>query len=171
MGFLDLFSACCGPRKGKSPVSAPAPETSSLLPPRTREESIISSDGATGSYGATERLTDEQKLRIETIGREAGTYMLPIQSLPRHAYTSISRGSVTNPQSLSSASSSRPPSPSPVRGHATSPGALPHGEGEEKDDGVVRKQLFVGGGGMGLGTRKTSGGGGKRKKGKGKGKA
>ncbi|WVQ80156.1 hypothetical protein IAT38_002261 [Cryptococcus sp. DSM 104549] len=176
MGFFD-FLPCCGPRKEK--VSEPAPETASLLPP-PRAESVVSADSfaGNGNYGAAAetqgaRLTKEQQDRLEAIGREAGSHMLAVQnsspSQPRTATLQRTR-------SHSSLSSSRPPSPSPHRpdssppGGAMQPSPSPAALAPPEDDGVVRKNLFVGGGpGQGQGNRKASGNG-KRGKGKGKGK-
>ncbi|KAK8864719.1 hypothetical protein IAR55_001973 [Kwoniella newhampshirensis] len=167
MGIF-AFLPCCGPRKEKVKDVEAGAESTTLLPP-AREESIISADGLAGGYGATEQgLTDEQRTRIEAIGREVGNHMLPIHSLPpgQRSSPSLSKTSTSRARapSSSSRSSSRPPSPSPHRPETSPPdGALQSPERED-EDGVVRKQLFVGGGG----TRKTSGRG--RGKGRGKGR-
>ncbi|KIR68018.1 hypothetical protein I312_104868 [Cryptococcus bacillisporus CA1280] len=165
MGFFD-YIPCCGPRKGKAPSStSPTRENNPLLLPITHEESIISADGPQG-YGSTERLTDEQRVRIETIGRETGTYMLPIQSLPPRSHLSMSRTS-TIPRSLSSGPSSRPSSP-PLAQSGDQDQSSPLEEtkildGDEKHGDVVRKTLFANGTPMNLGARKTSAGKGRGK--------
>ncbi|WWD16967.1 hypothetical protein CI109_101401 [Kwoniella shandongensis] len=177
MGFFD-FLPCCGPRKEKvKDLESGHAETSTLLPPAVREESIISADGLTGGYGATteQGLTEEQRTRIEAIGREVGNHMLPIHSLPpgQRSSPSLSKRSTSmvRAPSTSSQSSSRPPSPSPHRPETSPPdGSIQSPDrqrSQDEDDGVVRKQLFVGGGGGGA--RKTSGRGG-RGKGRGKGR-
>ncbi|WVR06731.1 hypothetical protein IAU60_003765 [Kwoniella sp. DSM 27419] len=171
MGIFD-FLPCCGPRKEKIKDVEQSPETTSLLPP-PREESILSADGLGGGYGATNEqgLTDEQRLRIEAIGREVGNHMLPIHSLPPGQRTSpsLSRdrsARAPSPGSHSAASSpSRPSSPSPMRPETSPPGGMMQStERGEVEDDVVRKTLFAGGGGM----RKGPAGRGKGKRGKGR---
>ncbi|OCF60841.1 hypothetical protein L486_00482 [Kwoniella mangroviensis CBS 10435] len=161
MGLLD-FLPCCGPRKDKvRDVESQTQENSTLLPPPAREESIISADGLVGSYGATEQgLTDEQRMRIEAIGREVGNLQIQRSSpsLPK-----------PNGGAPSSRDSSRPSSPSPMRPDTTPPDGVlrspdrPGGEGA--DDGVVRKTLFAGGGNM-TGRKVSSRGKGKSRGGK-----
>ncbi|WRT66706.1 uncharacterized protein IL334_003668 [Kwoniella shivajii] len=165
MGLLD-FLPCCGPRKDKRKDVESTSEAANLIPP-PREESIISADGLAGGYGAVEQgLTDEQRLRIEAIGREVGSHMLPIQSLPPGQRTSpsLSRNSA-RAISPSSRDSSRPSSPSPLRPETSPPDGVMQSPEKEADDGVVRKTLFAGGG---MNSRKTSGRGKSKARGKGK---
>ncbi|WVF71112.1 hypothetical protein IAT40_005909 [Kwoniella sp. CBS 6097] len=187
MGIFD-FLPCCGPRKDKVKDVESTAEAANLLPP-AREESIISADGVgvglTGGYGSTEQgLTDEQRLRIEAIGRQVGNHMLPIHSIPpaqrsspslsKHSHSQSHRAlSPSQSRSRSTSvsaegsieSSSRPSSPSPMRNR---PDSSPAGmnlaadgtgnrDGRDEDDGVVRKTLFAGGGGGG-----GNGGGGRK---------
>ncbi|WWD03199.1 hypothetical protein V865_001247 [Kwoniella europaea PYCC6329] len=174
MGLFD-FLPCCGPRKDKvRDVESQTQENSTLLPPPAREESIISADGLVGNYGATEQgLTDEQRMRIEAIGREVGNHMLPIHSLPPGSNLQIQRSSPSLPKpnggAPSSRDSSRPSSPSPMRPDTTPPDGILRSpdrpEREGADDGVVRKMLFAGGGNM-TGRKVSSRGKGKSRGGK-----
>ncbi|WVW84296.1 hypothetical protein I302_106327 [Kwoniella bestiolae CBS 10118] len=167
MGLFD-FLPCCGPRKEKKNDGDAVQESASLLPP-AREESIISADGlGTGNYGAIEQgLTDEQRLRIEAIGREVGGQMLPIQSLPpghsQRASPSLSRHNAHDP-APSSRDSSRPSSPSPLRPETSPPDGIMQTPEKDGEEGVVRKQLFAGG----MSNRKISGRGKGKTRGKGR---
>ncbi|WWC69856.1 uncharacterized protein I206_103799 [Kwoniella pini CBS 10737] len=177
MGLFD-FLPCCGPRKDKIKDVENGGENASLLAPQ-REESIISSDGliGNGNYGSTEQgLTDEQRQRIEAIGRQIGGHMLPINSLPPNQIIKTSPSINKNSIKTNSRESSRPSSPSPLRpdtspsdGILRSPNKGEQQE-EEDDDGVIRKTLFAGGGGGGGGTnnRKISGRGKGKIRGKGR---
>ncbi|WVN86220.1 uncharacterized protein L203_101381 [Cryptococcus depauperatus CBS 7841] len=186
------FLFCCGARKDKLPPSrpgSPTVETVSLLHPR-QNGSILSSEGGMSpvGYGAVviegggERLTEEQRERIKTIGREVGTYMLPIESMPPRSHLSISRASTT-PLSTSSTRSSPSSSDifSPIMmGHVPEPSNRIGGEktpraeqnvlGSGEENGVIRKTLFAGGAPLTLGGRRTSGRGKTRGKAKVKGK-
>ncbi|WWC88973.1 uncharacterized protein L201_003888 [Kwoniella dendrophila CBS 6074] len=178
MGLFD-FLPCCGPRKEKLKDIENNQEAASLLPPQ-REESIISADGLTGGYGATEQgLTDDQRLRIEAIGRQVGGHMLPIHSLPpgqRTTSPSLSKNNSTSHNNVrpsspnpNSRESSRPSSPSPLRPETSPPDGImqtPEKEENQDDDGVVRKTLFAGG--SGAGSRRTSGRGKGKSRGKGR---
>ncbi|ORX35548.1 hypothetical protein BD324DRAFT_630604 [Kockovaella imperatae] len=195
MGFFN-FLPCCGPRKKERQDSSSTNESTSLLPP-AREASILS-DGThngqgPGMYGSLEPtplngLTGEQRARIEEIGREATNQMLHITALPprhpsgqsRHTSTTTPGGTASDPfdnsTAPSSRSTSRPPSPSPVRTKEDS-GMLRTSTLESEEGGgghtaagvvmaedgvqVIRKSLF-GPGGPGLApgrdaSRRTSG--------------
>ncbi|WWC62239.1 uncharacterized protein I303_104835 [Kwoniella dejecticola CBS 10117] len=168
LGFLP----CCGHRKDKVKDDENAQEGAALLPPQ-REESIISADGLSGNYGATDQgLTDEQRLRIEAIGRQVGGHMLPINALPPGPgknSPSLNRNTARAPSPSAtshSRESSRPSSPSPLRPETSPPDGVLRSP-EKEDDGVVRKTLFAGGGG-GTSNRKTSGRGKGKTRGKGR---
>jgi len=165
MGFFAFLFSCCGPREKPSQDKASIAESERLLRGPPREGSVLSSDTAR-DYGALTLLdgpvpgglTDEQRRRIDEIGREAGGYMLPISSKShpsphssRHGHSSrtplLPNQALPDPPETSSTTSSRPSSPSPMRPETSPPGGtlLPQVDGAADGDAegnVVRKSLF-----------------------------
>ncbi|GFZ46961.1 hypothetical protein JCM24511_04187 [Saitozyma sp. JCM 24511] len=187
MALLDWLP-CCGARRKQDKDAESTAESATLLPP-PRDASILSLEAGygavdTASIGAGASnggLSGEQRARIEEIGREVGSQMLPIHgTIQRSSHPSpLSRPADPSvAPSTSSASSSRPSSPSPLRPETSPPGgtmrtpepAESAGAAGDDSEGVVRKTVFLGGLTAGAGGPRKSSAGRGRGKGRGRGR-